>query len=96
MPAADRENLQQKIEMMERAEREYRDLTGFLSLYCGDGLLAEELSQEVMIRVCRDWTKVRSMENPRAWCRRVGINVANSRFRRTVAERRRAGQSPTG
>ena len=61
---------------------------GFLSLYCGDGHAAEELAQEAMVRACRDWHKVRKMERPVAWCQRVGMNLANSRYRRVAAERR--------
>jgi RNA polymerase sigma factor (sigma-70 family) len=63
-------------------------LVGMLGLYCGDGAVAEELAQETMVRVCRDWSKVRSKDDPAAWTRRVAINLANSYFRRKAAERR--------
>lgn len=61
---------------------------GALSLYCGDVLLAEELAQEALARVCRDWRRVRRMDHPAAWAQRVAINLANSHFRRRAAERR--------
>lgn len=69
--------------------REQRpQLVGSLGLYCGDAWVAEELANEALARVCRDWAKVRSMERPGAWAHRVGMNLANSWFRRRGAERR--------
>lgn len=50
--------------------------------------MAEELAQETLARVCRDWRKVRSLDSPEAWAQRVAINLANSFFRRRAAERR--------
>jgi RNA polymerase sigma factor (sigma-70 family) len=68
--------------------REYPRLVGLLSLYVGDRNVAEELAQEALVRACRDWRKVRAMDYPSAWLHRVGINAANSYFRRRAAERR--------
>lgn len=67
---------------------EYTPLVGLLGLYCGDVHLAEELAQEALARACRDWRRVRAMDRPAAWLRRVAINLARSRFRRLLAERR--------
>lgn len=67
---------------------EYAPLVGLLGLYCGDGHVAEELTQEALARACRDWRRVRTMTRPDAWLRRVAINLARSRFRRLLAERR--------
>jgi RNA polymerase sigma factor (sigma-70 family) len=67
---------------------QHHQLVGMLGLYCGDRGVAEELAQEALTRACRDWTKVRSSENPAAWLRRVAINLANSYYRRRGAERR--------
>ena len=50
--------------------------------------MAEELAQETLARVCRDWKKVRTLDSPEAWTTRVGINLAHSHFRRRAAERR--------
>lgn len=63
-------------------------LVGLLSLYCGDAAVAEELAQDALARVCRDWRKVRRMDYPEAWASRVAINLANSHFRRRAAEKR--------
>jgi RNA polymerase sigma factor (sigma-70 family) len=68
--------------------REHPRLVGTLSLYCGSVFLAEELAQEALARVCRDWGRVRRMDHPGAFAQRVAINLANSQFRRRAAERR--------
>ncbi len=67
---------------------EYRRLVGMLSLYCGDRHVAEELAQETLVRVVRDWAKVRRLHAPTAWAHRAAINLANSHLRRRLAERR--------
>ncbi len=69
-------------------EEEYSRLVGLLGLYCGDALVAEEMAQETLIRLCRDWHKVSEMDNPEAWIRRVAINFAHSHYRRRAIERR--------
>jgi RNA polymerase sigma factor (sigma-70 family) len=68
--------------------REHEGLVGALTLWCGDGDVAEEVVQEAFARAYRDWHRVGSMEAPGAWVRRVAMNVARSRFRRWQAERR--------
>lgn len=67
---------------------EYDRLVGSLSLFCGDGLVAQELAQEALMRACRDWEKVRKMNSPRAWMHTTGMNLARSHFRRKKIERR--------
>lgn len=67
---------------------EYGRLYGSLRLYCGDASLAEELAQEALALLVRHWDRVRAMDAPAAWLYRVGINLANSSFRRRAAERR--------
>lgn len=63
-------------------------LVGALSLYCGSGDVAEELAQETLARVWARWGEVGEMASPEGWAYRVGINLANSLFRRRAAERR--------
>lgn len=70
-------------------EAHYESLVRLLSVYCGDLDLAEDLAQEALIAVCRDWRKVKNHPLPEAWLRKVALNVANSHFRRRKAERRR-------
>lgn len=68
--------------------REHPRLVGMLGLYCGDRDAAEDLAQEALIRLCRDWRKVRKLDAPEAWLHRVAINLAHSHFRRKRIERR--------
>jgi RNA polymerase sigma-70 factor (ECF subfamily) len=75
-------------ELISFCRREHGRVVGLLSLYCGDAALAEELAQDALARVCRDWRRVRRMDYPEAWTSRVAINLANSHFRRRGAERR--------
>lgn len=74
--------------LAEFCRREHPRLVGAISLYCGDGLLAEELAQDALEVACRRWAEVRTMGSPEAWVHRVAMNLANSRFRRRAAERR--------
>ena len=69
-------------------EREFPRLVGALGLHCGDRLVAEELAQEALARVWRDWAAVRDKVSPGAWAQRIGFNLANSYYRRRQAERR--------
>ena len=69
-------------------EAEFPRLVGMLGLYTGDRDIAEELAQEALVRVWRHWQKVRALDSPAAWTRRVAINLANSHLRRMSAERR--------
>jgi RNA polymerase sigma-70 factor (ECF subfamily) len=59
-----------------------------LSLWCNDSYVAQELAEETLARVCRDWAKVQRLDHPEAWTRRVALNLAFSSFRRRKAERR--------
>ncbi len=63
-------------------------LVGMLGLYCGDRDVAEDLAQEALIRLCRDWRKVRKLDAPERWLHRVAINLAHSHYRRKGIERR--------
>jgi RNA polymerase sigma factor (sigma-70 family) len=69
-------------------QQEYPRLTRFLDLYCGDLGVAEELAQEALATAWKNWRKVSAYDNPSAWAHRVAINLANSHFRRRLAERR--------
>lgn len=69
-------------------------LVGALTLYCGDRALAEELAQEALARAVQHWPKIADSDQREGWVYRVGVNLANSRFRRRLAERR-ANQKAT-
>lgn len=77
-------------------EAQFPRLVGALGLYCGNRDVAEDLAQEALARVCRDWKKVKDMGSPEAWAHRVGINLAHSHFRRRAAERRAVSRGEAG
>jgi RNA polymerase sigma-70 factor (ECF subfamily) len=58
-----------------------------LALYCGDTDLAEDLTQETLLRVWKHWQSVSEMERPDRWALRVAFNLAKSRWRRRRIER---------
>jgi RNA polymerase sigma factor (sigma-70 family) len=66
----------------------YPRIVGAMTIYCGSREIAEEIAQEALIRVCRNWSRVSRLDNPTAWTNRVAINLANSHFRRRALERR--------
>jgi RNA polymerase sigma-70 factor (sigma-E family) len=68
--------------------REWPRLVGSLSLFTGDGDLAQELAQETLARVCRDWRKVSRLDVPGAWAHRVALNLARSHYRHRAVVRR--------
>lgn len=69
-------------------EIEWPRLVGMLRLYTGDRDLAEDLAQETLARLCRDWHKVAALDAPAAWTARVAMNLARSHFRRLAVARR--------
>lgn len=58
-------------------------LIGLIALQVGDRAVAEELAQEVLVRVCERWPTI---EQPRAWASRVAMNLSASWWRRRYAE----------
>ena len=72
---------------------QYGRVFGALVLYTGDRALAEDLTQETFVRVCRDWSTVAVMAAPGPWTHRVAMNLADSSHRRRGAERRAAARA---
>lgn len=73
-------------------------LAGALRLYLGERDTADELAQDALVRVIERWPQVRTMDNPEGWAYRVAFNLARSRLRRRLAERRaheRSGRTTT-
>lgn len=70
---------------MARAEADFdrfvaahvEDLLRTAYLITWDAVEAEDLVQECMFKVARRWPKVRSMDQPLAYTRRILINLAN-------------------
>jgi RNA polymerase sigma-70 factor (ECF subfamily) len=74
---------------------QHRALYGALFLYCGSRETAEDLTQETLLRVWRDWASVSTMERPDRWALRVAFNLAKSGFRRLRVARRIAELADT-
>ncbi|MDQ3146700.1 MAG: sigma-70 family RNA polymerase sigma factor [Actinomycetota bacterium] len=68
-------------------------LVGTLTLYCSDREVAEELAQEALTRTWQRWARVGRMDAPEAYTTRTAINLANSWYRRRLAERRARDRS---
>ena len=58
-------------------------LVGQVTVVTADPEAAEEAVQEAFGRLWADWESLSSYDRPEAWVRRVAINVAISRWRRT-------------
>ena len=56
-------------------------------LVVGDVAEAEDLVQECLIKVAKRWPRVRAMDHPRAYARRVLINLALDGSHRRVRDR---------
>ena len=52
----------------------------------GSRWVAEDLTQEAFLRAHREWARVREMDSPGGWVRRVALNLARSRLRRLRSE----------
>ena len=60
----------------------YADIARALTATLGDFDLAQEATDEAMVRAYARWEKIRSYENPGGWVYRVGLNWARSARRR--------------
>jgi RNA polymerase sigma factor (sigma-70 family) len=78
-------------ELVEFCVSVHPGLVRLLRLYLSDEATSDELAQEALVRVCLSWDKVRQLDAPEAWARRVALNLANSWLRRVRVERRARG-----
>jgi len=60
----------------------YDSLTRSLAAAFGDRELAAEAVQEAFVRAYSRWRRVRRLDNPTAWVRRVAINLLRDQHRR--------------
>jgi len=65
---------------------EYAPLVRLAWTLTGRWAVAEELVQEAFLRAHRRWDTIGTYQRPGAWVRRVLLNLATSRARRSVAE----------
>jgi RNA polymerase sigma-70 factor (sigma-E family) len=73
----------------------YSRLVRVLTLYSGSREVALDVAQDALVRLCRDWERVKKHDNPQAWLLQVGFNLARSGARRRAAERRALARMPT-
>ncbi len=74
--------------LVEFCRTQHPRLVGMLGLYSGDRDLAEELAQESLVRLCRQWERLPSEADAVRWVNRVAFNLAKSTFRTRAARRR--------
>ena len=60
----------------------YADIARALTVTLGDLDLAQEATDEAMVRAYVRWEKIRAYDNPGGWVYRVGLNWARSARRR--------------
>jgi RNA polymerase sigma factor (sigma-70 family) len=75
-------------DLVEFCRQEHVRLVRSLDLVCGSLPVAEDLAQETLARVCKDWSRIRGLDAPGAYAHRIAMNLAASRFRRAKIERR--------
>jgi DNA-directed RNA polymerase specialized sigma24 family protein len=62
-------------------------------VYTGNLEEAQDLAQETLLRVWRNWGRVSRLEAPEAWARKVLHNLAVGSWRRRRTRRRHAAMS---
>lgn len=63
-------------------------LVSYLAYSCGARVDAEDLFQEVCLKLHREWDTVSRMDRPESWVFRVAHNATVNHFRRREIERR--------
>lgn len=63
----------------------FEDVVRLAYVLSGEREVAEEVSQEALLRLFARWERI---ENPEGWVRTVAANLARSRLRRVAAEAR--------
>ena len=69
--------------------REYPKVVGLLHGLLDSRLVAEELAQETFLVAYRHWDRIRGLDNPRAWVRKVAINQRGSFLRAYLRQQTR-------
>lgn len=65
---------------------EYSSMVALAAAVSGSRVHAEDIAQEAMTRLDRNWAEVQHYGKPGAWLRRVTINLALSQKRRLKSE----------
>jgi len=78
------------------AQRLETRLVSYLRYTLGSRDEAEDLFQEAMLRVHREWKQVAAMQNPEGWVFRVARNLAMNQLKRRGIERRALHEKSQG
>ncbi|MEU5547063.1 SigE family RNA polymerase sigma factor [Streptomyces sioyaensis] len=70
-------------------ERHYAELARLAHLLTGERDAADDLAADALVALWHRWDRVRAAEHPSAYARGVVANMARSRIRSAVRERRR-------
>ena len=76
--------------------REFGRITRTAYLIVGDWEVAREIAQDAFVQVLRRWKRVREMESPGGWVRRVAIRDAVRTRRRDARGRSLLRNAPAG
>ena len=68
--------------------RQRRPLIALAYAVSGSRQAAEDLAQDALEAGFRDWERIRRLDEPAAWVRRILLNRATSGYRRRLAELR--------
>jgi RNA polymerase sigma-70 factor (sigma-E family) len=82
------ESAQREAQFESFVERHNRELGRLAYLMVGDRDAADDLTADALLAAWRQWDTVRASDHPLAYVRRVVINMAATRVRRMVRERR--------
>lgn len=66
--------------------REFSSLAVVAGTVAANRSIGEDIAQEALAKANQQWAKVSVLDKPGAWVRRVAINLAIGRKRRTVSE----------
>lgn len=81
-------------------ERHYNELARLAHMLTGEKDAADDLAADALVALWNRWDRVRAADHPAAYARGVVANMARSRIRSAVRERRRValfwGQRPEG
>lgn len=67
---------------------EYQTMVALAAAVSGDRVHAEDIAQEAMMKLEKNWDRVQYFDKPGAWLRRVTINTALSQRRKRKTELR--------
>jgi RNA polymerase sigma-70 factor (sigma-E family) len=76
-------------EFREFFERHHTELARLAALLTGDPDAADDLAADALVTVWHQWDRVRAADHPAAYARGVVANLARTRLRSLIRERRR-------